>query len=117
MTTLLSKAKCKYIPLSPYKLRRIANLVRGKNALLSQSILSNMPHKSARILLKVLNSAIANINNSSVNLNNIFLETLLIDEGPRHKRQSPRARGRMDIIVKRTSHIFVELGEKNGTKS
>ena len=109
MSITKSKAKSNYLMISPFKIRRVAKLVRGKDLASAISVLQNMPHKSCRFLLKTILSALSNLPDPTPELSKVFIKTLLINEGPRHKRQCPRARGRMDIIVKRTSHIYVEL--------
>ncbi|MFC1771296.1 50S ribosomal protein L22 [Candidatus Margulisiibacteriota bacterium] len=108
-------AKSKYVRISPFKLRRIANLVRGKMVGDAIAILKNLPHKGAVILLKVVKSAQANaVNNNKLNEKGLMVSSLMINEGPRLKRFTARARGRIDQIIKRTSHIVLGVKDKEG---
>mgnify|MGYP003338396175 CR=1 FL=1 len=103
--------KVKFIRISPYKLRRVADVVRGLEVEKSISTLKNLPQKGARILLKAINSAKANaINNHDYNENdNLIISKVIIDEAPKFKRYQTRARGRMYQIIKRNSHITLEI--------
>ena len=111
-------SKSKYIRISPSKVRRVAKLVRGKSVTEATQILSNLPHKGAFLLLKVIKSAKANaVNNSKLNENELQLPLILINEGPTFKRFRPVGRGRIFGILKRTSHIIVGVHEKKGNKN
>ena len=111
-----TQAVLKFVKLSPKKARFVADLVRGKKVDEAVNILKFSTNKSARIIKKVLDSAIANAeNNQGADVDELKVKTITIDEGPRMKRISPRAKGRADRIVKRTSHIIVSVGTgKNG---
>ena len=110
----LVKAVAKYIRMSPFKLRRIADVVRGKSVDEAIAILSRMPHKGARLILQVLNSAKANAEHNNKVSTCLYISELIICEGPRLKRYQARARGRMFQIIKRTSHIHVGLNTTQG---
>ena len=106
------KASHPFIRISPYKLRRVVDLIRGKDAFFALEILKNIPHKGARIAFKVLKSAIANAqNNFHLDTKKLILAKVFVNEGPKLKRFKPRARGRIFQILKRTSHLTIELGE------
>jgi large subunit ribosomal protein L22 len=75
------------------------------------SILQFMPRKGARILQKVLHSAVANAEQNKVDIDTLVVKTVLVDGGPTLKRFMPRAMGRANPILKRTSHITVFLEE------
>lgn len=108
------KAIAKYVKIAPNKAMRVATVVRGKTAIEAVAILKVMPLKGARIILKVLNSAIANAeNNNKFDKNKLIVSKAQVDGGPLMKRFSPRARGRSDQIKKRTSHITVAVKERN----
>ncbi|MEK9658138.1 MAG: 50S ribosomal protein L22 [bacterium] len=111
MSTNTAVAKANYLMISPFKLRRVANIVRKMPLNYAISILKSLPHTSAFHLLKVLNSAKANAKVINLNTDNLIIKELLVNEGPRHKRHRPRARGRMDMYKKRTSHIVVKVEE------
>jgi large subunit ribosomal protein L22 len=111
------KAFAKYLKISPYKLRRVANLVRGHNVRYAQVLLKALPHKGARLIEKVLDSAAANAShNFGLNPDQMIVSELLINEGSHMKRFQPRARGRIYKIIKRTSHISLSLGFGKGRR-
>ena len=102
--------RSKYLRISPSKLRRVANIIRGKNVDVAMALLKNIPHKGAEILLKVLKSGIANaVNNHKLDAQGLIVSQLLISEAPRFKRFRARARGRVNHIIKRNSHVFIGL--------
>ena len=117
-------ARAKYLMISPRKIRRIADHVRKKPYSEALAILESLPHKGAKLLKKVIASAAANAlyNNKKLDEDILYIKELNVDEGPRMKRLSPRARGRADQLLKRMSHISVvldeiaEVGDKSGTK-
>lgn len=111
------KAVAKYIKVQPRKVRIVADEVRGKSAVYTAHLLRFHPSKGARVLRKVLVSAIANaVNNHNLPQETLKIATIQVDEGPRMKRIQPRAMGRAYRILKKTSHITVgvEVDEKAG---
>ena len=103
-------AKLKYIRQSPYKIRFVADLIRGKNVFQATNILSLNNKKASKFILKTINSAIANIDNSndsSIEPENAFIKEIYVDSGPTIKRMRARAQGRSAMIKKRTSHLTV----------
>ena len=92
------------------KMRAIADLIRNKLADEALEILRFQPHRGARMLEKVLRSALANAENrESPNVRGLVVVDVRVDEGPHAKRMRPHARGMASIIKKRTSHISVAL--------
>lgn len=113
----ISRAKLKYTRVSPYKLRKVANEIRGKLVNSSLSFLKVFPNKSASILYDLLKSAKANaVSNSDVNADDLVITTLLVNQGPVMKRIQPRARGRAFRIIKPTSHVYIELSNKGAAE-
>jgi large subunit ribosomal protein L22 len=109
-------AKLKYVRIAPRKVRLLADLVRGKNALSAQTILSFTGNKSAGVILKLLNQAIDNAkNNFKISEEGLYIAKLTVDGGPILKRFRPRARGSANEIQKKTSHITLIL-EGGGQK-
>lgn len=107
------KAVAKYIRLSPQKARLVADVVRGMGAEDALTTLRFMPKKGAGIIRKVLASAIANADQvDTVDVDTLYVKQILIDGGPMLKRFSPRAQGRANRILKRSSHITVVVDEK-----
>lgn len=105
------KAIARYVRIPPRKARLAIDLVRGKPVEEAMVILQRLPNKSARIAQKVLESAVANaMHNHDLAPNNLYIHRAYVDEGPRWKRILPKDRGRAFRILKRTSHITIELG-------
>lgn len=111
---MVSKAVLKYARIAPRKAMRVADLVRGKRA--GEAILSLrfMPYRAAKIVEKVLKSAMANaqVKSSDVDPETLRVSQVLVDQGPTMKRMSARAMGRANVIRKRTSHITVCLSRE-----
>ena len=102
------KAVHRYARSSAQKARLVANQIRGLPAGKALAILKHSPRKAAALIRKVVLSAVANAeNNQSLDIDTLVISRILIDEGPSLKRVMPRAKGRADRIVKRTSHITV----------
>jgi large subunit ribosomal protein L22 len=102
------KAVARYVRIPPRKARLAVDLVRGKPVNEALNILEHLPNKSARIVKKVLESAIANAeHNLGFAPNTLFVARAYVDEGPRWKRILPKDRGRAFRILKRTSHITI----------
>lgn len=106
-------AKLNYHRISPRKIRLVADLVRGKSVKDALSQLKFFPKKSAPVIAKLLNSAIANAkkNFNIKDEKNLYIKAITVDEGPTLKRTMPRAFGRSAVIRKRTSHINLILKE------
>ena len=104
--------KLRYLRISPRKVRLLADLVRGKSVEKAQAILNFTIKKSGQPMLKLLNSAVAAAkNNFHLDPANLYISKITVDEGPKHKRWRPRARGQAYPIQKKTSHITIGLDE------
>jgi large subunit ribosomal protein L22 len=107
---MLTKAIARYIRVSPRKARLVADLIRGKTAGEALTILQYSPQAAARLIEKVLRSAVANAeHNHQVRSFEDLRVGVFIDGGPMLKRIQPRAMGRAFHIRHRTSHITVTL--------
>jgi large subunit ribosomal protein L22 len=105
-------AKFRYAHISPQKCRLIADVVRGKNVGLALSTLRFMPKKGAEMVLKTLESAVANAeHNHGADIDELKISRIEIDEAPQQKRFAARAKGRGNRIVKRSSHITVHVSD------
>ncbi len=102
------QVKLKYLHISPRKVRLVADAVRGKRVDEAQAILGFTVKKGASPILKLLNSAVANVPGKT---DNFFISKITVDEGPVMKRVLPRAKGRGDVIKKRSSHVTLVLDE------
>ena len=112
---MISRATSRFIRMSPQKARLVVDLIRGKNvneALMTLKF-TNKP-KSTSEIEKVVKSAVANATqkNEDLDVDNLFVETCFINEGPRLKRIRPAPMGRAYRYQRRTSHITIELGER-----
>jgi large subunit ribosomal protein L22 len=108
-----AKASLKMIRITPRKLRLTANLIRGKKVDHAFKILKFVPRKGARILFKLLKSAVANAEtNHEMDVDSLFVHQILVDDGPTWKRIMPRSMGRAYPILKRTSKALIVLREK-----
>lgn len=104
-------AKHKYARISAQKVRPFADLIRGETADEALNILRYHPNRGARMLEKVLQSAMANAQDRRAhNPNRLIVTDVRIDGGPSSRRWRAKARGMSMTIIKRTSHITVELG-------
>ncbi len=107
-----SKAKARFIRISPRKIRLVMDEIRGKKVGEALNMLSFSPQKGAFLLKKLIDSAVANAeSNSNIDVDNLFIKRLFADEGPTLKRFRPRAMGRATKIRKRSSHLTVILDE------
>lgn len=108
-----TQAVLKFVRLSPQKGRLLADLVRGKKVDEALNTLKFSRQRAAGIIRKVLESAIANAeNNNGADIDELRVSEIFVDEGPVMKRIRPRAKGRADRIVKRTSHITVRVADQ-----
>ena len=104
------RAKHKNARISPRKVRPMADLIRGKFADEALDILQYQPNRGARMLEKVLKSALANAEDRHApNLAGLLVAEVRVDAGPMIKRLKPKSRGMAAIIKKRMSHISVAL--------
>ncbi|MCW5827760.1 MAG: 50S ribosomal protein L22 [Deltaproteobacteria bacterium] len=107
-----ARAMLRYGRISPRKLREIAGLVRGQPVNEALVRLRLTHRKGAAMISKVIQSAAANAaDRHGADVDSLRVRTLLVDEGPRLKRFTPRAQGRASPIKKRTSHITVVVDD------
>jgi large subunit ribosomal protein L22 len=108
------KAISKYVRISPQKVQKIVDVVRGKPVEAGLDLLSFMPQKASGIVSKIVKSALANADQfPSIDVDSLVIEKITADKGPMLKRFRARARGRGTRILKRTSHITVVLKEQD----
>lgn len=113
-----SRAVLRFVRVSPRKARLVADLVRGRDVAEAIEMLSFTHKKSAPIIKKLLESAVANAEvaaeraNEELDIDDLFVKTIYVDGGPTLRRFRPRAQGRATPILKTTSHITVELATR-----
>ncbi len=106
-------AKLRYARISAQKCRLVADSIRGRPVGKALQVLTFMPKKGARIVKKVLESAIANAeHNHGADIDELRVASVFVDEAPTHKRFRARARGRGARILKRNSHITVNVADE-----
>lgn len=107
------RAVAKHVRISPYKVRVVLDIVRGKSVREAVAILENTPKSASEPVKKVIMSVAANAeHNLGMNRDNLYVAACYADQGPTLKRVMPRAQGRAFRILKRTSHITVVLDAK-----
>lgn len=108
-----AKAIARYIRISPLKVNFICREIKNKQVDEALNILKFTPKRGAKVLEKVLNSAIANAeNNLSLDRENLYVTEAYANDGPHMKRWRPKARGMAYPILKRSSHIGVVIKER-----
>ena len=108
-----ARAHLSHARITPRKVKIVCDLIRGKDTKTAVAILMNTPHAAAELLLKLVNSAVANAeNNHSMDPDNLYISETFANPGPILKRGMARARGGYARILKRTSHITVVVKEK-----
>lgn len=107
------RAKLSFARIGAQKARLVADLVRGKDVNEAVKILTFSEKKGARLMKKLIESALANAEQKKViDLDNLFVKSIWVDMGPSIKRFRPRAQGRAFMVRKKLSHINVVLDEK-----
>ncbi len=110
-----AKASLRMLRVTPRKTRLVADLIRGKKVDEAEAILRFTDKRSAAPMLKLLKSARANaVNNHDMFDDSLFVKEVQVGDGPTLKRTMPRARGRADMMRKRTCHISIVLEERSG---
>jgi len=109
---MIVTAKGHYLRVSPTKIRMILDLVRGKSVPVAVSILAHLNKPTKEKIVKVLNSAIANAKQKGLTEDRLFVSKITADQGPVWKRFRAASMGRAAEILKKTTHITVELDLK-----
>ena len=108
-----AKAILRYARISPRKVNIVNDLIRNKNVGVARGILMNTPKAASELLIKLLDSAVANAeNNFGMDADKLYITEIYANAGPTLKRVRPRAQGRAFRIRKRTSHITIVVKEK-----
>ena len=112
-----ANARAKYVKMSPRKVRRVADLIRGKNVDDAINILHFTPKAAAGPLEKALRSAVANLVNNQdssgkIDPETLFVKEIRLDEGSTFKRFRAASMGRVNRIRKRTSHISIKVSDE-----
>lgn len=107
------RAVTKYIHMTSQKMRLVADLVRGADVNKALDLLKFTPKAAAQAVRATLSSAVANAEeNYGLSPNDLYVATIMVDEGPTQRRFHAGARGRAKPILKRTSHLTVIVAER-----
>lgn len=109
-----SSARLRFLRIAPRKVRAVVDIVRGQPVEKALATLRYTPKAAAKPVAKLIRSAIANAeqkSNGTVDIDRLYVKTIMVDQGPTLRRFRPRAQGRATRINKKTSHVTVELGE------
>jgi len=103
----------RYARISPQKTRLIIDMIRGSEVLQAMKLVQFLPQKAAKIVRKILDSAVANAeNNFGLDIDDLKVSKAFVNEAPTLKRFRARARGRGTRILKRNSHITIEISDE-----
>ncbi len=106
-------ARGRFVRVSPLKCRLVADEIRGRPVEEARKSLAYSSKKAARIMRKILNSAVANAEqNYEMDADRLWVRQVWVDEGPRMRRLKPRAFGRADIMRRKLSHITIAVAER-----
>lgn len=109
-----AKAHLKYLRMSPRKIKILCDLIRGKDVATATAYIMQTPKAASEPVLKLLKSAVANAeNNHGMDTTKLYVSTAVANPGPTLKRGMPRAQGRFNRILKRTTHVTIGVSEKN----
>ena len=109
-----ARASTRHARIAPQKARLVVDLIRGKRVEEAIGVLEFNPRRASKLIAKTLKSAIANAeNNEAADVDDLRVAEIMVDEGFRLKRIKPRAKGRADRILKRTSHITVTVSDES----
>ena len=109
---MIAQAKGRYIRISPMKMRQVIDLIRGKDVMTSLVVLTHLNKGSKTIISKVLNSALSNAKRKGLSEDQLFISKITADQGPSWKRYRAAGFGRASSILKRTTHLTIELDLK-----
>lgn len=107
----LWSATHRFARISPRKAKLLIDLIRGRRCGEAMDQLRFSPQRSARMVEKVLKSAMVNADEQEADMHRLFVKEALVNGGPYYRRWRPKDRGRAHPIAKRTSHIVVTVAE------
>ena len=109
----IATASLNYLRMSPRKVRVVAKIIKNLPVERAEKELLFRNKKAAKIILKLLKSAISNAKNKGYEAKDLYVKNIIVNEGPKNlKRYYPKARGRVGMIVKKMSHLKIELDKK-----
>lgn len=109
---MIAQAKAKYMRVSPSKVRLVIDLIRGKDVLASQAILTYVNKSSTKLVGKVLNAAVSNAKQKGLAEDQLFISRITADQGAAWRRFRAASFGRATPVDKKTTHLTIELDLK-----
>lgn len=109
---MIARAEGKFLRVSPLKVRQVIDLLREKDIFAANNLLLNLNKRPKEYLIKLLNQAVANAKVKGFDSHQLYISKIVCDNGPSWKRFKAAAFGRAQPILKRTSHIRIELDVK-----
>ena len=109
---MIARAKGRYLRVSPTKVRQILDLIRGKTVPVAQTILAHLNKPTKEKIVKVFDSAVANAKQKGIAEDQLYVSKVVADQGPVWKRFHAATFGRATEILKKTTHVTVELDLK-----
>ena len=106
---MIAQAKGKYIRISPRKVRPVIDLIRGKDVNTSLAILAQTDKRATEVISKILTSAVSNAKQKGLDEAQLYISRIIADQGPSWKRFRPAPFGRATRILKKTTHLTIEL--------
>jgi large subunit ribosomal protein L22 len=106
---MIAQAKARYMRVSPTKVRQVIDLIRGKDVNTSMAILTHVNKGSTGMISKVLGSAVNNAKQKGLSEDQLYVSRIRADQGPSWRRFRPAAFGRATPILKKTTHLTIEL--------
>lgn len=106
---MIAKAKVRFVRVSPTKVRQVIELIRGKDVSKALAVLPHVNKGATAFVKKTLNSAISNAKQKGLNDNQLYISKITADQGPSLKRFRAEAFGRASQILKKTTHLTIEL--------
>jgi large subunit ribosomal protein L22 len=110
---MIAKAETKHIRISPQKVRLVLDLIRNRDVGEAEAILRHTSKRSCESIIKILRAAVANAKTKGIDADRLYISKTLCNCGPRWKRFKAAAFGRAAPILRRTSHIKIELDLKS----
>ena len=109
---MIAQAKARYLREAPMKMRQVIDLIRGKDVPSSMAILMHLNKGSTKTISKLLHSAVSNAKQKGLAEDQLYISKIVADQGPHWKRFRAAAFGRATPILKRTTHLTIELDLK-----
>jgi large subunit ribosomal protein L22 len=106
---MIAYAKGRYLRMSPMRVRQVIELIRGKDVMTSSAILTHTNKGSTKAISKVLQSAVSNAKQKGLTEEQLFISKITANQGPSWKRYRAASFGRASSILKRTTHLTIEL--------